>query len=1587
MRESRSRAAALCAALLAAGAVMAWALMSETPRGSVEGVVIAEELGAPIADARVTLTEGEGSRWRFTRHTDSRGHFRFAGIPAGDYGLEVRSEAHRLRDGRDVTVVEGQTLDLRLELAPVAPFMELSVATRVFTPDERPRLRVRGFVPFGDLEVAVYRLQAEAAQVTGQTHLAALLGDRRAREEELDLEAGDRLERMRRTTEQITGRDAEDVFAMRLDLPRLSPGVYPVALRAGELQRVEVLTVTDLALVCKRIPGAVLAWTVDIATGEPRPGVTVEAAGEDALLAEGVTDSEGLVRLPLDGAGGEAEGRMVIRAADGRSTAAVQGWYSPRHSEEEGYRVYSYTDRPAYRPGHDVHFKSIVRELEEGGYGVPAGLPVEVQVRDDMDNLVHTASLQTNEMGSFHGTLSLSDAALPGIYALKAAVAGEPHYAHFAVAEYRKPEWEVEISTSRERYVRGDPINATVTATYFYGAPVADAEVRYYVTRSEAWWWPESSAWGGEGDYFDDYGDYGGGEVVMEGTGLTDSAGRFALSVPTRIEEDDHERWRDPSDWTYEIEVRVTDASRRSVSASHRVLVVQGAFRVQVEAEPSILHVGRPTTVTIRTIDYDDDPVRASGEALLARSEWSEDEEHFVERAAADWQTGDDGTATVTFTPGAEGSYRVLATTRDSRGNRIAGTTWLWVARRARFSYDYPYGELDLVTDRRTYSEGETARILINTELVPTTALLTVETGLIHSRRLVELEENSTVAEVELKPEWAPNCWVSVAFVRDKRFVQESVELRIEPKSRTLRLQVSTDRQEYGPGDRAVYTVRASDPEGRPARAEVSLAVVDRALVTLYPDRTPQIVDAFYPRRSHEVYTDFSFPMIYLSDGWKGAGAQIETRRRFRDTAFWAPSAMTDEAGEATFEFALPDNLTTWRATARAHTAETLVGQSTHDAVVTRPFLVRLEAPRFITQGDRLRIGGVVHNRTDGPVDAQVGINADYLEIAGRPQQSGAVAAGEARRFEWEVQAPAVGDQTVRVWAKAGDLEDAMQRAIPVLPFGRRRVELRSGVAGGRMVEVLPIRKDVIEGTPALKVRLTPSLASAMLGSLDYLAQYPYGCIEQTTSSFLPDVIIARLLEELGIERRELRKRLPKMVERGLLRIYDYQRDDGGWGWWGYDASDPWMTAYVVFALVQARQAGFEVTPPVLAAGVGRLAGLYEEGRLGAADTAWAAYTLAVAGRGDVVREASEGNGVRALVDSVRVAPVRARALACLALHAMGEEAPARDLLRGLWRDSDSAGDLISWEAQGGRGVCSDAETTALALSAVCRLTPDDARLSKVARWLLVHRRGDHWYSTRDTAFVLYALADYLRVSSELSPDFSATVTVGGRKVFSGRFTPEDVFRPERVVEVPPELLRPGNVEVAVERDGGGLAAGSDAESSPGAGRLHYTLELTQHVKADLASPVTGGSALVLERTYRQVKTQAARGLALLDRTVPGERARYRSGDVVEVTLTVRAGREHEFLMIEDPIPAGCEVIERGRLRQWEWDNWWSDQIVRDEMVAFAVRSLPIGARTLSYRVRAEIPGRYRAMPTVAYNMYDPTVRAYGVADEFVIEP
>jgi uncharacterized protein YfaS (alpha-2-macroglobulin family) len=569
------------------------------------------------------------------------------------------------------------------------------------------------------------------------------------------------------------------------------------------------------------------------------------------------------------------------------------------------------------------------------------------------------------------------------------------------------------------------------------------------------------------------------------------------------------------------------------------------------------------------------------------------------------------------------------------------------------------------------------------------------------------------------------------------------------------------------------------------------------------------------------------------------------------------------------------------------------------------------------------------------------------------------------RRQDWQVEALAPGRPEVAAYLQAESrLSDAMTLPLPVLPHGRERVEWRSGAVTGNTTERLPVRRDAAAGASELRVRLAPSIASVILGALDYLAQYPYGCTEQTMSAFLPDVVVARALRQLGLPNPQLEQKLPDMVQAGLNRLYSYQHDDGGWGWWRYDQSDPWMTAYVVFGLITAKQDGFPVNEPLLNRGLDWLAHWLDWVKrhppAKAEERIYPLYVLALAGRDRVVdgQLAAFYRG-RHYLDS------RALALFTSALLARGREAAARAAAARLWQQAQETQALLSWKGRDDWGRGGATETTALAFQALAELSPSDPRLFKAVRWLVLNREGNHWVSTRDTAFILYALTDFLKRSQELKPDYQATLALNGKPILTRRFTQADLFAPEVEIKVSGRSLPQGDNLLSI--------------SKQGAGNLYYTLILRQFVgQEDMTKLVTGAGISVDRQYYRLTSGRGRLGGAII--TAPGPRPTtdFRSGEAILVRLSITSPRRYDYVVVEDPIPAGCEAAEQGDLYPWEWDRWYSDMQVRDEKVTFFAHGLPAGKASIEYHLRPQIPGDYHVMPTEVYSMYNPEVRGSG---------
>ncbi|MDQ3815830.1 MAG: hypothetical protein M3347_18130, partial [Armatimonadota bacterium] len=942
--------------------------------------------------------------------------------------------------------------------------------------------------------------------------------------------------------------------------------------------------------------------------------------------------------------------------------------------------------------------------------------------------------------------------------------------------------------------------------------------------------------------------------------------------------------------------------------------------------------------------------------------------------------TGPDGRAIIAVTPSRSGELRLKARSWDRQARAIHASAYLWASGDAGGDFGTRYADLSLHTDKRRYKAGETARVLINSDRTGQTVLLTIEGTKVHRTLPVPIKQHSTVVRLPVLAEYGPNVFLAACYVQDKHFAESQIPLRVRVPEREVTVKVQADRKEYEPGDKVQYQVQTVDGKGRPLACEFSFGVVDESIYALREDEPKALRDAFYPRRYNAVSTGHSFAIQYLGDGNK-AEPKIVTRKKFPDTAYWQPVLQTDESGQATVEVTLPDNLTTWRATAVAQTMSTAFGREINKIIVSKPFFVRLEKPRFMTQRDQSRLFALVHNETGKPQTAYVKLVTEGLTPVGDATQTLSIEPGKVGQAVWPVTAETLGDANIKVttWtakSAGSQFTDGIEVPLPVRAHGREDVWGTGGTltAAGPETEVATLKADAIPESARLTVRVTPSVITSLVGALEYLIDYPYGCTEQTMSRFLPDILVQRVLRLSGMRNAKLERELPNMVRDGLSRLYRLQHGSGGWGWWEHDGDDVWMTAYVLSGLTTAQAEGYAVSSEVLARG--RQAAVKLIAKADDATKPYLIYAIALAG---------DKNTARVQRPKLRVNLLSSQALAHVVLldKLLGASGPtARTALESRAVADD---EMLHWKAGGG-GLFSeylwdDRVATAAGLRALLAMNPRDPRIGQALRWLMLQRTGSYWESTLDTAWVIAALCDYLESWPEAAVlRGEVRVRLNGRLLQTYALSPEAASaKPVRaqtawwegmntrrmtsdfVLNVPPESLRAGKNEVTLERVGG---------TSP----VFYSVQLRQTVAAE-DMPAVSPAKIGVQREYLRIVPQK-QGWDRWSVQTEATNNQLSQGDRIRVRLTITAPRDMAYVLIEDAFPSGCEVTERGDADEVvDWGYWWSSVDVRDDRVAFFARRMKKGKHVITYNLRAQTPGSYHTPPTLVQAMYDPDTR------------
>jgi hypothetical protein len=1342
---------------------------------------------------------------------------------------------------------------------------------------------------------------------------------------------------------------------LKVALPLPRPGLYVVRLQAAgsEASSALLVLVTRMGLVLKQGTGKTLVQAVDMNSGALLAGVRLNlygiAEGRGSRVEGGTTDGQGIAVLSRAG-----PALVTGQHEDSFAFCYAGGVWREAEEAHDPLQVYLYTDRPVYRPGHTAHFRGVVRLRSREGWRLPRQQTAEVTIYfPSAEEPTYQRSLPLDSFGCFHGDLALDEEASSGTYGARVKVEGHKEGCGglFEVVAYRKPEFTVSLSPLSPHFLFGDPVRVEVSAKYLFGQPVAGGEVTWEA-RSQ-----------GEG-----------GGLLAARKGALDSSGHYQIACQPLQSEG---RVLD----SVLIKATVGDPITGFTQSSETyVPLYWSGLSIGVATSRERYAPGERVEVTISSSRLSGEPVATTLSLLVERECLVQGYRWLMGLRRQAIATDATGKARLQFVPSGLGAYRVTVTGEDERKRGASASSRILVlpgkpgeedyylpeAETGREEGEY-YGRherMSLSLDKTEYAPGETAELLVAGRYARGPALLTFEREDVVRHALVQLASATSLVPIRIEEWMKPGVGIGVSFVRHGDLYVGDATVSVPPSEKLLRLKVTADKSKYIPGERAWLGVEALDLAGRPVRAQASLGLVDEAVYLVREDKTPAPEDVFYSTQPSAVRTEWMRLSREEAGGAEGEeGRPVEVRRYFPDTALWAPALVTGSDGKARVALRVPDSLTTWRATARAVTADTKVGAACGSLLCTKDFLIRLILPRFFTHGDQMTIGMAVHNYTKQAQQATCELKAKGLEIRGYRNRTVTLEPGESEALWWDVEATGHEQAVVQGTARAGEFGDAMEMTLPIRPKGVKCAEYVGAVVDDGSEELaFSLPKHATPGTASVKLRLTPSVASAMLDSVEVLAGFPYGCTEQTASGLAANLVAADAIRRLHLDCPRLRGSLPFQINVGIEKLLRYQKPEGGWGWWPGDKEDPFLTAHALDALWQARRLGYAVPQFAVQRGGKRVADWLNT-KTQIEDKAFLAVVAARVGqRNDRV--------VAGLLGRSRMLTTYFRALLAEPALQMGNTGAVKDLVGSMLAEARREGPMVHWPQYplAYRWCPNEVQTTAAALDLLLTTRPKDEAVAGAVQWLSARRRGGMWVSTLDTAQAIRSLGRYLEITRELAPDYAYAVVLGARELAGGRMGKRDIGRPARAVSIPADRLNEGANVIRIAKTGQGnlycdgvLAYAAPAEKVQSAREMRVT---RSYNTARLARK---------PGEYDEMPKMAVEAL----------RGPAKVGQFVQVVLTATLDRDYDHLVLEDPLPSGTEIAEEYGPECYEGVSGYSRMDGFDDRAVFFFDELGRGSYTWMYTLRVTHAGAFGVVPPRLYNMYEPAQAAYGAAATF----
>lgn len=1428
--------------------------------------------------------------------------------------------------------------------------------------------------------------------------------------------------------------------------------------RLADLRDDGLIQITDLGI--SAITGTTrgLAWVTRLSTAESVVGakVRLHVPGIAKPLWTGVTGDGGLLWMPpLKGLHIPAGRSPVVSVESGKDAVWLKlsyfrgGWGRGGSPEDEEAMtaadttaVFAFTDRPLYRPGEQVHWIALARSIGRDGLG-EAGLPaLSYRIFGQDGRTVDRGRVALDAPGQTKGDYTIPAGAPLGSYNVTLFPTEDGSgrscgSTYFRVEEYRLPRFEARLEAPSRPAISGSRTEITGRFAYLNGGPLAGAPMKWTITRMPDWETPREY----QGFIFYDPRARDTGEEatygmirVAAGEARLDSEGRLRLPITPDLN-------GLGQDQIYYVEVGARDLADRSAYDVTTFTARRAAIRVGAHLTLDMTDDRPALDAAIACIDSTDQPI--SGTTLHWQIEKRIWKTVRVRRiggvfgyenvpmdsvAASGVIASTAAAARFRWVPPSAGSYSLLVEGADSSGRATRGRDELWVpGPESAAWYRDDQNWLELKTDKDNYSPSDTARILLPAPAIRTEGLvLTMDDG-IQSAKRVRGIFGSPQIEIPLANALPWGLFVQTILIGPPSVPQGDTEMRklpyfawgrtflnIRPDDWRLNVQVATDKPSYRPGDEVTVLISAADIHGRPVEGQATLAVVDDAIFQLTGDYQPDPVSSLYRWRGmgteyDDVRSSLQMPVRgekgTMSPGGDGGDEGGGLRKRFVATAHWEAFVPIGPDGRATVRFRLADDLTRYRFRVVAASGVDRFGYGETKADVRKPMQLEWASPRFTRDGDDVEVAAVVRGEFPKETEVRIVASVDGARLEGKAERKVKVPAGGSARTSFRLTHPGESGIRLQLRAEGAGMSDAVEITIP---SDRPLLWDREFLFG----RVDPLLRTTVEtaGQPlpdqgGLTTIVGPSLLSGMDDALAYAIDYPYGCLEQLTSSVLAIATEQRLAEHLGtpIDPAMRADRAAKLD----AAISAIARCASDWEITSWPSSDSptatdYTVGYALYGLTQARAAKLGV-PSSLVDRLGddaarrfhqlisRTENRHPDAlRRLAADGPWLAWTLSVA---DLARPADSlrvrPDDVEALLAIRSSAPLESGILLALTMTNLRSREDAKALTRnaeGLQalvikrirdREIQRTGRSI-WLSPAdhtwGDGIGGDVRATAFFLRLLAATDPSNQDIPGIVAWLLEQRRptSGSWANNHVTALTLDLLTSAVSTLEGPAAEVTGTVAVGSDfgdfRFASRRGGAWRKFVP--MANLIRQADRSGSTALRVE--------------TRGQRTVYFTASLDQ-ARPALDAPARE-EGLIVDRAYVDASGNP------LGEKIP-------LGEPLFVHLAVVVSRDAHTLLVEDPLPGGIEALNLtfrnapsvSMGERPDTDDPSALPIVyrelRDRSVRLFAADVPAGIYHVYYPAIATTAGTYRVPGARAELLYSPEIYATSPPTAVRVEP